>query len=188
MIEVSILSQLREAAAALAGGIFIGLFADFLKSLRGGSESRIIIALSDILLCALASAVFFLTGYSIGSGRQRIFVMLLIAAAVVIYRSLLSRAIYPILSCCSDFLLRLLKISAYPLIAVKKICKKFLIFLKKLFKKCFVWYRINSINNGRADATNEIQKGKYCYDPHCGNDMHLRNRNAVSSEQKNKRR
>jgi hypothetical protein len=144
-MHLSVIGQFYQALSAMALGIMCAVIYDFLRTLRRRFPGVFVTAVCDFLFSLVFCCGLFLLGFSLGSGEQRLFMMIFAFLAASLYFCLCSRFMLGIFGILLTFIGKILSVAAFPLVLVSKLFEKINFFLKNLFHYIKKWYTIENI-------------------------------------------
>ncbi|MDR0293364.1 MAG: spore cortex biosynthesis protein YabQ, partial [Oscillospiraceae bacterium] len=123
-MEVSLLGQTAEFAAALLLGAGLGFVYDCMRVIRGRLPLRAVTAALDVLFWGVCAAAAFWFAMSFGGGELRIFSLVAMMGGIVAYFCLLSVFVRAVGFTAADGVIELFRVLLHPFwVILKKIHK-----------------------------------------------------------------
>ena len=171
--------QLLQAGAALGLGMCAGILYDFLRALRLLTRVKAVEWLCDALFCLCCAGGLFALGFSLGEGRQRVFLAVFALLGALLYRLTLSRAVRVLLrgavqgaARCAHVLVRPAEKAGEQAEKMKKNSRNIFQYFNKWVilyhkdKNCMPVHkkrRTSPRRSGKRGTAFEVQKGRYLY-------------------------
>ncbi|MBQ8974625.1 MAG: spore cortex biosynthesis protein YabQ [Oscillospiraceae bacterium] len=145
-MENPISRQLLQALAAFCLGLVGAIFYDALRVLRRRVNSRALTAVCDILFSLCFCCGLFLLGFSVGMGRQRVFMWLFAALSAALYFNTAGPLVRNLIAGFYDIVFKIVHLALTPVDIILFFAKKIIYFMKNIFHYAVKWYTIYSVS------------------------------------------
>ena len=149
-MTISVTEQALFFAGALLMGAAVGLLYDAFRILRVRVHLPLLGGFLDLLFWAVVTVALFVYTTAAGNGEVRGYLVLAVLLGAAAYFWLLSRWILRLGYHLADFLGFVWRLVTLPVVLLLRLGKKFEKNAKKFFHSQKKWYRIRSIQIGRA--------------------------------------